>query len=74
MVAETEDLIIEYSMRREIVIHLYNKEGEQENPNCKMRKQHLRDWPDDTLRIEKEGHAGALSKFHKQLKHFIASQ
>ena len=37
------------SMRREIIIHLYNKEGELESPKCKMRKQHLRDWPDDTL-------------------------
>ena len=36
MVAETEGSIIEYSMRREIITHLYNKEGDQESPNCKM--------------------------------------
>ena len=49
MVAETEDLIIEYSMRREMIANHYVKEEEQESPYSKMRKQHLRDWPDDTL-------------------------
>ena len=73
MVAETEDLIIEYSMKREMITNLCVKEEEQESPYCKMRMQHLRDWPDDTLRIEEEGHAEALSKFQKQLQHFIAS-
>ena len=73
MVAETEDFIFEYSMRREMITNHYVKEEEQESPYCKMRKQHLRDWPDDTLRIEEEGHAEALSKFQKQLQHFIAS-
>ena len=73
MVAETEDLIIEFSMRREMITNHYDKEEEQESPYCKMRKQHLRGWPDDTLSIEEEGHAEALSKFQKQLQHFIAS-
>ena len=73
MVAETEDFIFEYSMRREMITNHYIKEEEQESPYCKMRKQHLRDWPDDTLRIEEEGHAEAVSKFQKQLQHFIAS-
>ena len=73
MVAETEDFIFEYSMRREMITNHYIKEEEQESPYCKMRKQHLRDWPDDTLRVEEEGHAEALSKFQKQLQHFIAS-
>ena len=73
MVAETEDLITEYSMTREIITNNYVKEEEQESPYCKMRNQHLRDWPDDTLRIEEEGHTEALSKFQKQLQHFIAS-
>ena len=41
----------------------YVKEEKQESPFCKMRKQHLREWPDDTLRIEEEGHAESLSKF-----------
>ena len=67
MAAETEDLMIEYSMRREMITNHFVKEEEQESPYCKMRKQHLRDWPDDTLRIEEEGHAEALSKFQKQL-------
>ena len=73
MVAETEDFIFEYSVTREMITNHYVKEEEQESPYCKMRKQHLRDWPDDTLRIEEEGHAEALSKFQKQLQHFVAS-
>ena len=73
MVAETENLIIEYSMRREMITNHYVKEEEQEIPYCKVGKQHVRDWPDDTLRIQEEGHAEALSKFQKQLQHFIAS-
>ena len=51
----------------------YVKEEEQECSYCKERKQHPRDWPDATMRIEEEGHAEALSNFQKQLKHFIAS-
>ena len=70
MVAEIDDLIVGYSMRREIITHLYNREGEQESTNCKL---HLRSWPDDILRIKEKGHEEALSKFLKQLKHFIAS-
>ena len=73
MVAETEDFIFEYSMRREMITNHYVTKEEQESPYCKMRKQHLRDWPDDTLTIEEEGHAEALSKFQKQLQHFIVS-
>ena len=65
MVAETEDLFIEYSMRIEMITNHYVKEEEQESPYCKMRKQYLRDSPVDTLRIEEEGHAEALSKFQK---------
>ena len=65
MVAETEDLIIEYSMRREMITNHYIKEEEQESPYCKTRKQHLRDWPDDTLRIEEEGHGRGSVKIPK---------
>ena len=54
MVTETEDLIFEYFMRREIITNMYNKEGDEERQNCKMQKQHLRDWPDHTLRIKRE--------------------
>ena len=72
MIAETEDLIIEYSMTREMITNHYVTEEEQESPYCKMQKQHLRNWPDDT-RIEEEAHAEALSKSQKQLQHFIAS-
>ena len=50
MVAETEDFIFEYSMRREMITNHYVKEEEQENAYCKMRKQHLRDWPDWELK------------------------
>ena len=72
-VAEKEDFIIECSMKREMITNLFVKEEEQESPYCKMWKQHLRDWPDNTLRIKEEGHEEVLSKFQKQLKHFIAS-
>ena len=65
--SETEDLIIEYSMRREIITNPYIKEGDQESPNCKMLKHHLRDWPDDTRRIKEEGLSEALSQFSEAI-------
>ena len=74
MVAETEDLISEQSVKREMIINHYVKDEKQESPDCQTRKQHLKDWSDDTLRIKGEGHAEALSKFQIQLKHLIASQ
>ena len=54
MVAEAEDFIIEYFIRREMFTNLYVKEKGQESPYCKMRMQHLRDLPDDTLTIKEE--------------------
>ena len=51
MVAETEDLILEYCMTTEKIINLCAKEGEEESRYGRMRKRHLRDWPDDTFRI-----------------------
>ena len=60
VVADTEDLIIEYSMRKEMITNLYVKDEEQESPYCKLRKQHLRDCPDNTLGIKEERHAEAL--------------
>ena len=54
IVAETEDLIIEYYVR-ERAIKLRAKEGQPENQYCKMRKRHPRDGPDNTSRIREEG-------------------
>ena len=48
IVAETDDLIVEYCPRKEAIIHLCIKEGEEENQYSRMRKR----WPDNTLTIE----------------------
>ena len=77
MVAETEDLILEYCMTTEKIINLCAKEGEEESRYGRMRKRHLRDWPDDTFRITDDGYSETISDFRKQLlelKHFIASR
>ena len=76
MVAETEDLVIEYCMTTEKITNLCAKVGEEESLYGRMRKRHLRDWPDDTLRIKDDGHSKSISEFRKQLlglKHYTAS-
>ena len=76
MVAETEDLIIEYCMTTEKITNLCAKEGEEESLYGRMRKRHLRDWPDSTLRLRDDGHSKPISEFRKQLlglKHYTAS-
>ena len=76
MVAETEDLIIEYCITTEKITNLCAKEGEEESFCGRMRKRHLRDWPNDTLRIKDDGHSKSISEFRKQLlglKHYTAS-
>ena len=60
-VAETEDLIIEYCMTTEKITNLCTKEGEEESLYGRMRKRHLRDWPDDTLWIKDDGHSKSIS-------------
>ena len=68
MVPETEDLIIEYCMTTEkIKKNLCAKEGEEKSLYARMRKRHLRDCPDDTLRIKDDGHSKSISEFRKQL-------
>ena len=77
MVAETEDLILEYCMTTEKIINLCAKEGEEESRYGRMRKRHLRDWPDDTFRITDDGYSETILDFREQLlelKHFIASR
>ena len=76
LVAEPEDLIIEYCMTTEKITNLCAKEGEEESLYARMRKRHLRDWPDDTRRIKDDGHSKSISEFRKQLlglKHYTAS-
>ena len=63
IVAETEDLIIEYCVRERAIINLFTKKGEPENQYCKMRKQHIRDWPDNTSRIREEGLLEAIIEY-----------
>ena len=75
IVAETEDLIVEYCVREKAITNLCAKEGEPENQHCKMRKRHLRDWPDNTSRIIEEGLLEDVKEFQEQLaqlKHRIA--
>ena len=74
IVAETDDLIIEYFPRKEAIINLCIKEGEEENQYSRMRKRHLREWTDDTWIIEEEL-SGCILEFQEQLtqlKHCIA--
>ena len=75
IVAETEDLIVEYCVREKAITNLCTKEGEPENQYCKMRKRHLRDWPDNTSRVKEEGLLEDVKEFQEQLaqvKHRIA--
>ena len=77
MVAETEDLIIEYCKTTEKITNLCAKEGEEESLYGRMRKCHLRDWPEGTLGITDDGHSKTNSEIRKQLlklKHYIASR
>ena len=48
IVAEAEDLIVEYCVREKAITNLCAKEEEPKNQHWKMRKRHLRDWPDNT--------------------------
>ena len=76
IVAETEGLIVEYCVREKAKFtYLCAKDGEPENQYCKMRKRHVRDWPDNTSRIREEGLLEDVKEFQEQLaqvKHRIA--
>ena len=52
IVAKTDDLIVEYCPRKEAIINLCIKEGENENQYSRMRKRNLREWSDNSLTIE----------------------
>ena len=67
IVAETEDLIVEYCVREKAITNLCAKEGQPENQYCKMRKRHLRDWPDNTSRIKEEGLLEDVKEFQEKL-------
>ena len=45
IVTETDDLIVEYCPRKEAIINLCIKQGEEENQYSRMQKRHLREWP-----------------------------
>ena len=73
IVAETDDLIIEYCPRKEAIINLCIKEREKKHQFSRMRKRQLREWPDETWIIEKEL-SGCILEFQEQLtqlKHCI---
>ena len=72
IVAETEDLIVEYCVRERTITNLCAKEGEPENQYCKMQKRHLRDWPDNTSGIKEEGLLEDVKEQLAQVKHRIA--
>ena len=66
--------MIEYCPRKDAIINLSIKEGEEESQYSRMQKRHLREWPDDTLIIEEEL-SGCILEFQEQLtqlKHSIA--
>ena len=67
IVTETDDLIVEYCLRKEVIINLCIKEGEEENRYSRMPNRHLREWPDKTLTIEKES-SQCILEFQEQLK------
>ena len=62
MVAETEDVIIKYCMTTENITNLCIKEGVKESSYSRMRKQHLRDWLEDTLYIKDDRHSETISE------------
>ena len=67
IVAEKEDLIVDYCVREKAITNLCAKDGEPENQYCKMRKRHLRDWPDNTSRIKEEGLLDDIKEIQEQL-------
>ena len=73
IVAETDDLIIEYYPRKDAIINLCIKEREKKHQFSRMRKRQLREWPDETWIIEEEL-SGCILEFQEQLtqlKHCI---
>ena len=63
MVAETE----EYCMTTTKITNLCAEVRDEESLYGRMRKRHLRDWPDDTPRIKDHEHSKSISEFRKQL-------
>ncbi|GFS08105.1 hypothetical protein ElyMa_003007200 [Elysia marginata] len=77
IVAETEDLIVEYCIRKEQIIKLFTVEDKEITPYKRMRKRHIKDWPDDTHRIKEEAGPEVLDSFLIELqllKHSITLQ
>ena len=68
MIAETEDLMIEFCMKKEAVSNMCPKKGGPGSQYWMMREEHLREWPDGRRKIRKEGHSEAIPEFQRQLK------
>ncbi|GFR87719.1 hypothetical protein ElyMa_004230800 [Elysia marginata] len=75
--AGTEDLIVEYCLRKEQIINFFTIEDKEITPYKRMRKRHIKDWPDDTHRIKEEVGPEVLDSFLTELellKHSIQEE
>ncbi|GFR77000.1 hypothetical protein ElyMa_000497500 [Elysia marginata] len=68
IVAGTEDLIVEYCIRKRQIINFFTIEDKEITPYKRMRKRHIKDWPDDTLRIKEEVGPEILDSFLTELQ------
>ncbi|GFR60681.1 hypothetical protein ElyMa_005413600 [Elysia marginata] len=68
LVVETEDLIVEYCIRKEQIINFFTIEDEEITPYKRMEKRHIKDWPDDTHRIKEEAGPEVLDNFLTELQ------
>ncbi|GFS00136.1 hypothetical protein ElyMa_004546700 [Elysia marginata] len=68
IVAETEDLIVEYCIRKEQIINFFAIEDKEITPYKRMRKRHIKDWPDDTHRMIEEAGPEVLDSFLTELQ------
>ncbi|GFR92062.1 hypothetical protein ElyMa_006190800 [Elysia marginata] len=68
IVVETEDLIVEYCIRKEQIINFFTIEDKEITLYKRMLKRHIKDWPDDTHRIKEEAGPEVPDNFLTELQ------
>ncbi|GFR90121.1 hypothetical protein ElyMa_000809500 [Elysia marginata] len=68
VVAETEDLSVEYCIRKEQNINFFTIENKEITPYKRMRKRPIKDWPHDTHKIKGEAGPEVLDSFLTELQ------
>ncbi|GFR96238.1 hypothetical protein ElyMa_006293100 [Elysia marginata] len=68
IVAETDDLIVEYCINKEQIINFFTIEDKEITSYKRMQKRHIKDWPDDTHRIKEEAGPQLLDNFLTELQ------